>query len=54
MSNCCNKCMKKFCENRDKIENCKNCISEVYFQILQLNEIIAEDERKDICNLIKN
>lgn len=38
MTNCCKKCMKKFCEERDRIENCKNCISEVYNLLLKLNK----------------
>lgn len=42
MSNCCRKCLKIFCEKRDKIENCPNCISEVYQQLLKLNKKMEE------------
>ena len=29
MTNCCRKCAKKFCEKRDEIEDCKDCVSYV-------------------------
>lgn len=43
MTNCCRKCMKKFCKDRDAIEDCPNCISEVYLHILELNKKLEED-----------
>lgn len=43
MTNCCRKCLKVFCDKRNEIENCKNCISEVYYMLKQLNEQIKED-----------
>lgn len=27
MTNCCRKCSKVFCEYRDEIEDCKDCVS---------------------------
>lgn len=36
MTNCCRKCMKKFCTNRNTVEDCKDCISEVYKEILKI------------------
>lgn len=43
MTNCCKKCMKKFCKNRDMKENCKDCVSEVYLEILKLNKMCGND-----------
>lgn len=42
MIECCRKCLKIFCEKRNTIENCKECISEVYYQIKQLNKQVEE------------
>ena len=42
MTKCCTICMKKFCEIRDTIENCKNCISEVYLQFMQIDKKLEE------------
>ena len=38
-TSCCRKCSKIFCEQRNKIEDCKNCIS---FVLLALKEIDKE------------
>lgn len=53
MTNCCRKCMKKFCEKRDMIEDCPDCVSEVYLEIQRLNKIIEEEERCWILNQSK-
>ena len=44
---CCRKCIKRFCINRDTIEDCPNCISEVYYELMKINKIIEEEERRN-------
>ena len=39
MTNCCRKCMKIFCENRDNIEDCPDCVSEVYLMLQKLMKL---------------
>lgn len=46
MTNCCRKCMKKFCIKRDTIENCKDCVSEVYNEILKIKMEENNDFRR--------
>lgn len=43
MTNCCRKCSKIFCENRDKIEDCKDCISFVWLTLQQLDKKLKEE-----------
>ena len=45
MTNCCRKCVKKFCEKRNTIEDCSDCISFVW---LALKEIDKKLEREKI------
>lgn len=44
MTNCCRKCMKMMCKGRNKIEDCKNCVSELYLHIKELNKLLEEDK----------
>ena len=39
---CCKKCIK-FCEKRDTIENCKDCVSEVYHLMKKIDKKIKEE-----------
>lgn len=43
MTKCCKKCLKIFCEKRDTIEDCKDCISEVYYMMQQIDKKLKED-----------
>jgi hypothetical protein len=43
MTNCCRKCAKKFCENRNQIEDCKDYVSFVWLAIQEINEKIREE-----------
>lgn len=43
MTNCCRKCMKKFCKDRNTIENCKDCISELYNELIKIDKKITEE-----------
>lgn len=42
MTDCCRKCMKKFCNNRGTIENCKDCISEVYLAMIEIDKKLED------------
>lgn len=46
MTNCCRKCSKIFCYNRDKTENCKDCISYVYIAIQKIDNKIKDQKEK--------
>jgi len=37
-TNCCRKCSKKFCENRNEIEDCKDCVSYVWLALQEIDE----------------
>lgn len=50
MTKCCRICMKKFCKKRNTVENCKDCVSEVYLELIKINKIIEEVE----CEGYKN
>lgn len=43
MTNCCRKCMKKFCKDRNTIENCEDCISELYNELIKIDKKIMEE-----------
>lgn len=43
MTNCCRKCAKLMCKERDKIEDCTECISYVLLELRKLNKIGEED-----------
>ena len=43
MTNCCRKCAKLMCRNRNKIEDCTECISYVLLELRKLNKIVEED-----------
>ena len=49
MTNCCRICSKIFCEQRDKIENCKNCVSYVWLALQKIDKKLKlqEDEFND-------
>ena len=53
MTNCCRKCSKIFCEKRDTIEDCPECISFLYLELQRLDKIIEEEERCWILNQSK-
>lgn len=38
MSECCRKCSKLMCEQRDKIEGCKDCISYVLLEFREIDK----------------
>lgn len=46
MTNCCRKCAKIFCENRDKIEDCKNCISYVWLAMQKIDKKLDNQKEK--------
>ena len=44
MTCCCRKCAKKFtCENFDKIEDCKECVSYVLLAMREIDKKLKED-----------
>lgn len=43
MTNCCRKCAKLMCENRDKIEDCKDCVSYVWLAMQEIDKKLKED-----------
>ena len=44
LTNSCRKCSKKFCENRGKIENCKECVSFVWLSLQELDKKLTPVE----------
>lgn len=46
MTNCCRKCAKLMCENRNKIENCKDCVSFLWLELKRLNKIMERGNEK--------
>lgn len=47
MTECCRKCSKIFCEKRDTLEGCKDCISYVLLEFRKINEKIGESTKDD-------
>ena len=43
MTNCCRKCAKLMCENRNKIEGCKDCVSFLWLELQKLDKIMEEE-----------
>lgn len=43
MTNCCRKCVKVFCKYRDAIEDCKECISEVFLSLMEIDKKLKEE-----------
>lgn len=50
MTKCCQICSKIFCKDRDKIENCKDCISFVWLAMQEIDKKakIKEEENDRI------
>lgn len=46
MTNCCRKCAKVFCKNRNEIEDCKNCISYVWLAMQEINKKLDNQKEK--------
>lgn len=42
MKECCRKCAKMACKDRDKIENCKNCISYVLLAMKEIDKKLED------------
>lgn len=42
MTNCCRKCAKLMCENRNKIEGCKDCVSYVWLAMQEIDKKLKE------------
>ena len=42
MTNCCRKCSKIFCEKRNEIEDCKDCVSFVLQEFRKLNNKVEK------------
>lgn len=42
MIDCCKKCLKIFCEKRNEIEECSNCISEVYWYFQKIDKKLGD------------
>lgn len=43
MTDCCRKCSKKFCENRNQIEGCKDCVSFVWLAMQEIDKKLEEN-----------
>ena len=41
-TNCCRKCAKLMCENRNKIEDCKDCISYVLLAMQEIDKKLKD------------
>jgi hypothetical protein len=46
MTNCCRKCSKKFCEKRDTVEDCKDCVSFVLLAFREIDKKLEWEERR--------
>lgn len=53
MIHSCRICSKIFCEKRNTVENCKECISFLYCDLKKLNKIIEEEKECSILNQLK-
>lgn len=45
MTNCCRKCSKKFCEQRDEIEDCENCVSYVWLAMQEIDKKLPKEDQ---------
>lgn len=43
MTKCCRICMKLLCEQRGTIENCVDCVSEVYLALQKIDKKLNEN-----------
>lgn len=46
MTDCCRKCAKIFCKNRDRIEDCKNCVSYVWLAMQEIDKKLDNQKEK--------
>lgn len=42
-TNCCRKCTKLLCKNRNKVEDCKDCVSYVLQEMRNIDKKIKEN-----------
>lgn len=42
MTECCRKCLKMLCKKRDTVEDCPDCISEVYWHLQQIDKKLGD------------
>lgn len=43
MTNCCRKCAKLMCSERDKIEDCKDCVSYVWLALQEIDKKLDKE-----------
>ena len=43
MTNCCRKCAKLTCKDRDKIEDCKDCVSYVWLAMQKIDKKMEDN-----------
>lgn len=46
MTDCCRKCAKKFCEKRNQIEDCSECISYVWLAMQEIDKKLNIQEKE--------
>lgn len=46
-TSCCRKCSKLMCENRNKIENCEECISYVLLAMREIDEKLKIEYKEE-------
>ena len=54
MTNCCRKCSKKFCANRNEIENCKDCVSYLWLALQEIDKNLKESWNDPVYTLKKH
>ena len=43
MTKCCKRCTKLLCPNRNKIEDCKDCVSYVWLAMQEIDKKLEEN-----------